>query len=200
MLWVDKHRPSKLDDLSYHDSTTARLKALASNPSSLPHLFLYGPSGSGKKTRIMSLLREIYGNSASKLKLDKRTFTTPTKRVIEVNMVSSNHHIEICPGDAGLSDRYVVQEIIKEIASNRNISSATQQKGVQFKVVILSEVDNLSKQAQAALRRTMEKYAESCRLILCCNAPGKVMEPVRSRCLGIRIASPTEDDVSLFLF
>lgn len=54
MLWVDKHRPSKLEDLSYHDSTTARLQALAANPATLPHLLVYGPPGSGKCVDISS--------------------------------------------------------------------------------------------------------------------------------------------------
>jgi replication factor C subunit 3/5 len=64
-----------------------------------------------------------------------------------------------------------------------------------FKVVLLMEVDRLSRQAQAALRRTMEKYTATCRLILCCNNASRVIEPVRSRCLGIRIAAPTHDEV-----
>mmetsp|Transcript_29377 Transcript_29377/g.43562 ORF Transcript_29377/g.43562 Transcript_29377/m.43562 type:complete len:202 (-) Transcript_29377:21-626(-) len=41
----------------------------------------------------------------------------------------------------------------------------------------------------------MEKYAVSCRLILICNNPSKVIDPVRSRCLGIRVPAPTHDDI-----
>lgn len=193
MLWVDQHRPKTLEDLTYHEMTTKRLEALVEHTATMPHLFVYGPSGAGKKTRIMALLQKIYGNGALKLKLDKRSFTTPSKRVVEVNMVSSPYHIELCPGDAGMNDRFVVQEVIKEMASNRALTS---KKGVEFKIVILQEVDRLTKQAQAALRRTMEKYASTCRLILVCNSPSKVMEPVRSRCLGIRVPAPSVDDVS----
>lgn len=195
MLWVDKHRPKTLEDLNFHDATTQRLSALVEKPETMPHLFVYGPSGAGKKTRIMALLQKIYGNGALKLKLDKRTFTTPSKRTVEVNMVSSNYHIELCPGDAGLNDRFVVQEIIKEMASNRSLTSGNAKGGVDFKIVVLQEVDRLSKQAQAALRRTMEKYTQTCRLILVCNSAAKVMEPVRSRCLGIRVPAPSIDDV-----
>jgi len=46
----------------------------------------------------------------------------------------------------------------------------------------------------------MEKYAAGCRLILCCNNQSKVIDPVRSRCLGIRVPSPSHDEVSFVLF
>lgn len=62
--------------------------------------------------------------------------------------------------------------------------------------VILTEVDKLSKQAQAGLRRTMEKYSQQCRIILICNSPSKIIEPVRSRCLGVRVPSATVEEIS----
>jgi replication factor C subunit 3/5 len=107
-------------------------------------------------------------------------------------MLGSNHHIELNPADCGNKDTFVVQEVIKEIAQFGALDS---QNGRGFKVVVLSEVDNLSKNAQAALRRTMEKYTSSCRLILCCERPSKVIDPVRSRCLGIRVAAPKQDQI-----
>lgn len=205
MLWVDKYRPTRLEALNYHDEITERLQSLSSDKN-IPHLLFYGPTGGGKKTRINALLRSIFGATAERLRLDKRTFKTPSNREVEINMVVSNVHIEISPGDAGLYDRYVIQDIIKEMASSKALTSlsAKQQDSdktgsVDFKVVVLNEVDRLSKQAQASLRRTMEKYTSSCRLILCCTNQSKVIEPVRSRCLGIRVPAPSYDDVSFFL-
>ena len=123
MLWVDKHRPTRLSQLTYHTTLTQRLESLAADPGGLPHLLFYGPSGVGKKTRIMSLLRQVFGPGVERLRLDKRTFTTPTNRTVEINMITSNYHIEMAPGDAGLNDRYVIQDVIKEMASSKNIAT-----------------------------------------------------------------------------
>lgn len=194
MLWVDKHRPVSLEKCSYHAELNGRLSAIAED-GDIPHLLFYGPSGAGKKTRIMGLLRALYGPGAEKQRLEHRDFKTPTNKVIEVTTIASNYHIEINPSDAGNNDRFVVQEIIKEIAQSGSVHGAAKERRVPYKVVLLVEVDRLSRLAQAGLRRTMEKCANSCRLILVCENPSKVIDPLRSRCLGIRVAAPTEDEV-----
>lgn len=128
--------------------------------------------------------------------------------------VASNYHIEVNPNDAGIYDRIVIQEMIKNIAQAQQLDIGGQRefKGIWFSstpqniasqylkrnyllVVVLTEVDKLTKDAQHALRRTMEKYMTTCRLILCANSTSKIIPPLQSRCLGIRVPAPTQEDV-----
>lgn len=155
-------------------------------------MLVYGPSGAGKKTRIMCLLRELYGPGVEKLRIEHQSITAPSKKKIEINSIASNYHLEVNASDAGNSDRVVIQELIKTVAQSQQIQSSTQR---EFKVVLLTEVDRLTKDAQHALRRTMEKYMSTCRLILCCNSTSKVIGPIRSRCLAVRVALPSTEEV-----
>ncbi|XWS64906.1 hypothetical protein CRYUN_Cryun05aG0044300 [Craigia yunnanensis] len=175
MLWVDKYRPKTLDQAMVHQDIAQNLKKLVTEQD-CPHLLFYGPSGSGKKTLIMALLRQIFGPSAEKVKVENRNWKIDAgSRTIdlELTMLSSTNHVELSPSDVGFQDRYIVQEIIKEMAKNRPIDTKGK-KG--YKVLVLNEVDKLSREAQHSLRRTMEKYSASCRLILCCNSSSKIIK------------------------
>ncbi|XP_068318280.1 replication factor C subunit 3 [Pyrus communis] len=194
MLWVDKYRPKTLDQAIVHQDIAQNLKKLVAEQD-CPHLLFYGPSGSGKKTLIIALLRQVFGPSADKVKVENRAWKVDAgSRTIDIELttLSSTNHIELNPSDAGFQDRYIVQEIIKEMAKNRPIDTKGK-KG--YKILVLNEVDKLSREAQHSLRRTMEKYSAYCRLILCCNSSSKVTEAIRSRCLNVRINAPTEDQI-----
>ncbi|CAD6574151.1 MAG: Replication factor C (RF-C) subunit [Tremellales sp. Tagirdzhanova-0007] len=196
-LWVDKYRPRSLDDLQYHQPLSSQLRSLAAS-GDFPHILFYGPSGAGKKvrTRIMCTLRELYGPGVEKLRIDQRVFVTPSNRKLDVNVVQSNYHIELTPSDVGMYDRVVIQDILKEIAQTQQVDLNAKQR---FKVVIINEADALTRDAQAALRRTMEKYMNNMRLILCANSTSKIIAPIRSRCLLVRVAAPNEEEMTRVL-
>ena len=62
-------------------------------------------------------------------------------------------------------------------------------------MVVINEADNLTRDAQSALRRTMEKYSPNLRVILIANSSTKILSPIRSRCLLVRVAAPTQSDI-----
>jgi len=191
-LWLDKHRPKRLNKLDFHKKQAEHLEALVKG-GDFPHLLVHGPPGSGKKTRIMALLRELYGNGIDRLRFEHQTFEAPSKRKLEIVTIASNYHIEVNPSDVGIYDRVVIQELIKNTASAQQIATTTNDK--EFKVVVITEVDRLTKDAQHALRRTMEKYMSTCRIILCANSTSKVIPAIQSRCLLVRIPAPTHEEI-----
>ncbi|HVP24938.1 MAG TPA: replication factor C small subunit [Methanomicrobiales archaeon] len=70
----------------------------------------------------------------------------------------------------------VVRNQIKQFARTSPL------EGASFKILFLDEADALTTDAQAALRRTMESYAATCRFILSCNYSSKIIDPIQSRC------------------
>ena len=86
----------------------------------------------------------------------------------------------------------VVRGKIKDFARTAPI-------GADFKIIFMDEADALTNDAQAALRRTMEKYSGICRFILSCNFSSKIIDPIQSRCAVFRFRPLTSEDIKGFL-
>ncbi|CAF4677946.1 unnamed protein product [Rotaria sp. Silwood1] len=185
-LWCDKYRPKTFDELDYQLEQAALLQAIVAS-GDFPHFLIFGPNGSGKKTRIQCLLHALYGDGVQSLRIENHEYETPSRKK---NRNNYNWH------DVGIYDRIVIQELIKTIAQTKQININEQRT---FKVIVIVEVDKLTRDAQHGLRRTMEKYVSSCRLILCCNSTSRVIPAIRSRCLAIRVAAPTINEISKVL-
>lgn len=68
-----------------------------------------------------------------------------------------------------------------------------------FKIIFLDEVDNMTNPAQQALRRTMEKYSNSCRFILSCNNIASIIHPLFSRCVSYEFHTLKDEEIMSLL-
>ncbi len=94
--------------------------------------------------------------------------------------------------DTNASDERGIDSIrgkIKEFARTGSL-------GENFNLIVLDECDNLTPDAQAALRRIMEDYSGSCRFVLCCNNIRKLIPPLQSRCARFQFAPLLLDEVA----
>jgi replication factor C small subunit len=83
----------------------------------------------------------------------------------------------------------VVRSKVKDFARTRAIGD------VPFKIIYLDECDALTREAQQALRRTMENYTQTCRFILSCNYSSKIIDPIQSRCSVFRFKPLAKDEM-----
>ncbi len=83
----------------------------------------------------------------------------------------------------------VVRQKVKDFARTKALSNTP------FKVIFLDEADALTREAQQALRRTMENFTSTCRFILSCNYSSKIIDPIQSRCAIFRFKLLEKKDI-----
>jgi len=97
------------------------------------------------------------------------------------------NYLELNASDARGID--VIRQEVKNFARTKSLGS------VPFKIIFLDEADALTKEAQQALRRTMENYTSTCRFILSCNYSSKIIDPIQSRCVLFRFKLLEKKDI-----
>lgn len=85
----------------------------------------------------------------------------------------------------------VIRTKVKDFARTKALGN------VPFKICILDESDSLTREAQQALRRTMENYTSTCRFVLLANYPSKIIEPIQSRCAVFRFKPLSEGEIGM---
>jgi len=195
MLLIDKYSPDCNDTMiQFHGDIIKILKTM-SKDESIPHIIFYGNSGVGKKTLIKSFMEMLYDKSVNNTSKIPHTIIGSGNKSIEIIIKQSNYHIVIEPNNNN-SDRYLVQDIIKEYA--KKVMLRVFSKKRLFKTILINNIDNMSYFAQTSLRRTMEKYSSQSRFIMSCKSLSKVIEPLKSRCICIKVSPPTNKELFRF--
>ena len=168
LMWVEKYRPMKLQDVINQKAIVERLSSLVKSPASMPHLLFAGPPGTGKTTCALVLARTILGEPW-------RDYT------LELN----------ASDERGIN---TVRERVKTFARY-----AAQDIDIPFRIIILDEADEMTNDAQTALRRIMEETSRFTRFNLVCNYSSGIIEPIQSRCAVFRFSRLAEKDVVSYL-
>ena len=83
----------------------------------------------------------------------------------------------------------MVREKVKKFSGFAGLSDAP------FKIIILDEADEMTSDAQTALRRIIEDTAKICRFILIANNISKIIDPIQSRCATFKFTTVSEEDI-----
>ena len=158
--------------LDIHSSIKERLSHFQ-NIHKIPNIIFHGPSGCGKRTIVNNFIKQIYDNDKSKIK----AFT------MYVN----------CAHGKGIK---FIREELKFFAKTHINSN----NGDVFKSIILMNADNLTMDAQSALRRCIELFSHNTRFFIIVENKYKLLKPILSRFCEIYVPEPMIDGKIINLY
>jgi replication factor C subunit 2/4 len=166
--WTEKYRPTRLENVISQKSINILENALKTGD--LPNLLIYGNPGTGKTTSVLALCKQLFGPLKYK------------ERVLELN-ASDERGINIVRGKIiNFSKISIGNSVLNYLCP-------------PFKVIILDEADEMTKEGQSALRKVMEDHLNITRFIFICNYSKHIIEPINSRCVKIRFNPINKHDI-----
>tara|TARA_Y100000768_G_scaffold386563_1_gene375274 strand:+ start:929 stop:1741 length:813 start_codon:yes stop_codon:yes gene_type:complete len=133
------------------------------NEYKIPHIIFYGPSGSGKRTILNKFINDIYDYDKQKI----------NQYVMHVN----------CAHSKGI--RFIRDEL--KFFAKTNIHNKNNNL---FKSIVLFNADQLTMDAQSALRRCIEQFSHTTRFFILVENENRLLKPILSRFCNIYIPLP----------
>ena len=158
--------------LSIHSNIMKKLNFFIAE-NKIPHIIFYGPSGSGKRTILNKFITNIYKNDKQKM----------NSYVMYVN----------CAHSKGI--RFIRDEL--KFFAKTNIHNKTK---FLFKSIVLFNADQLTTDAQSALRRCIEQFSHTTRFFILVENENRLLKPILSRFCNIYIPYPMINDKKLSLY
>jgi len=173
MLWIEKYRPEILTDIIGQDPVIHRLSSFAVS-GTIPHLILSGPHGTGKSAAIECFAKMLYKEN---WELNTSFFQTADLFLQgKAYLEQDDRYAHLYQKNQSLITNF--KYIIKWYASLRPLDA-------EFKLMVFEDAHALTKDAQQALRRIMERTSNTCRFAFTTTNQSALITPVTSRCLPL---------------
>ena len=157
------------------------------NPQNIPHMLIYGPPGSGKKSILYSFLG--YGK---KLKISKKIKTS--SKEIPFTKYWNDTYVEFDIKEMGMYGKFIIRDIIQQFAETRQLID-----NKKHKIVVLHHIEMLTVESQYILNKIIETNMVNCKFILISNTLGNIINPLRSCCLPLRINALSNEEIKEYV-
>lgn len=173
MLWIEKYRPVRFEEILGQQHAVSHLVSFAET-ATLPHLLLAGPHGTGKSAAVECLARGLFSDSweENTTIIQVSDLFSLGKRYLE----EDPRYSHLYQKEQSLLGNFKL--IVRNYASIRPLDAP-------FKLMVFEDGPSLTREAQQALRRIMERYSATCRFIFSTAQPGALIPAITSRCLPL---------------
>jgi len=173
MLWIEKYRPTRLEEICGQDPVIHLLSSFATS-GNVPHLMLTGPHGTGKSAAIECFAKQLYGETweSNTTVFQTADLFSQGKKLLE----EDERYAHLYQKSQTLIVNF--KYILKWYASMRPLDSA-------FKLMVFEDAHALTRDAQQGLRRIMERYSGTCRFIFSTTNQSAIIPAITSRCLPL---------------
>lgn len=154
--WVEKYRPPTFDAIVLDDHTQEILKNMI-EVNSFPNMLFYGPPGTGKTTTVINLIHKY-----------QEKYNEQNKGLM-IHLNASD--------DRGID---IIRNQIYQFVNSKPLFSTG------LKIVVLDEVDYMTKNAQQALKYLIQGFTSDIRFCLICNYISRIYEPLQNELLHLR--------------
>lgn len=186
MIWSINILPKSINDYELLQPKFYQIAKVYSIKKDMPHLLLVGKDGVGKTTAAYTLAKSIVIEANIKIVYVTDPITKEEAQEAKESAKVSSSRIGSSSGMEKKVNPFIQQRIIQFVTSPKVGSDP-------FKILIIRDFDKLGRE-QNAMRRIMEKYAKTCRIILTADQLSNVIDPILSRCQIINFPMYEDED------